>query len=205
MKFITVGGTYVSNIWITYIGDKIDGPVDNTQAENGISDVLSLFNGDFKKAMNEQKYEVKKEKFLLLLRIGEFWYRPETFSNLLFFFKLFERYKKFEDSLKEEDVYYVSSTSAKDEEKTEEELIEFKNSLPDGVKEKFLIITETEDSIFNKVFPTFYLNNQKEVDIYDENRPLVMKDWEKFIEEQTEKGFFPKVEKKTIEEILEDD
>ena len=205
MKFITVGGTYVSNIWITYIGDKIDGPVDNTQAENGISDVLSLFNGDFKKGMNEQKYEVKKEKFLLLLRIGEFWYRPETFSNLLFFFKLFERYKKFEDSLKEEDVYYVYSTSAKDEEKTEEELIEFKNSLPDGVKEKFLIITETEDSIFNKVFPTFYLNNQKEVDIYDENRPLVMKDWEKFIEEQTEKGFFPKVEKKTIEEILEDD
>ena len=205
MKFITVGGTYVSNIWITYIGDKIDGPVDNTQAENGISDVLSLFNGDFKKAMNEQKYEVKKEKFLLLLRIGEFWYRPETFSNLLFFFKLFERYKKFEDSLKEEDVYYVYSTSAKDEEKTEEELIEFKNSLPDGVKEKFLIITETEDSIFNKDFPTFYLNNQKEVDIYDEDAPLIMKDWEKFVEEQTEKGFFPKVEKKTIEEILEDD
>ena len=205
MKFITVGGTYVSNIWITYIGDKIDGPVDNTQAENGISDVLSLFNGDFKKAMNEQKYEVKKEKFLLLLRIGEFWYRPETFSNLLFFFKLFERYKKFEDSLKEEDVYYVYSTSAKDEEKTEEELIEFKNSLPDGVKEKFLIITETEDSIFNKVFPTFYLNNQKEVDIYDEDAPLIMKDWEKFVEEQTEKGFFPKVKKKTIEEILEDD
>ena len=67
-----------------------------------------------------------------------------------------------------------------------------------------VIITEKEDSVFNKIFPTFYLNNQKEVDIYDEERPLVMKDWEKFVEEQTEKGFFPKVEKKTIEEILED-
>ena len=43
------------------------------------------------------------------------------------------------------------------------------------------------------------------VDIYDADRPLIMKDWEKFIEEQTEKGFFPKVEKKTIEEILEND
>lgn len=205
MKFITVGGTYASNIWITYIGDKIDGPVDNTQAENGISDMLKLFNGDFKKAMNESKFEVKKEKFLLLLNIGGFWYRPETYSNLLFFFKLFERYKKFEDSISDKSVYYVYSTSAKDEEKTEEELIEFKNNLPEALKDRLVIITEKEDSIFNKVFPTFYLNNQKEVDIYDENRPLVMKDWEKFIEEQTEKGFFPKVEKKTIEEILEDD
>jgi hypothetical protein len=118
---------------------------------------------------------------------------------------LFERYKKFEDSINDKSVYYVYSTSQSDEEKTEEELIEFKNNLPDALKDRLVIITEKEDSIFNKVFPTFYLNNQKEVDIYDENRPLVMKDWEKFIEEQTEKGFFPKVEKKTIEEILEDD
>ena len=69
----------------------------------------------------------------------------------------------------------------------------------------YIIQLEMEDSIFNKDFPTFYLNNQQEVDVYAADRPLIMKDWEKFIEEQTEKGFFPKVEKKTIEEILEDD
>jgi hypothetical protein len=204
MKFMTLGGTYTSNIWITYLGDKIDGPVDNTMAENGLSDMLKLFNGEFQKAMNEQKFEVKKEKFLLLLNIGGFWYRPETFSNLLFFFKLFERYKNFENSLKEKNLFYAYSTSKSDEEKTEEELIEFKNNLPDILKERLFIITETEDSVFNKVFPTFYLKNQKEVDIYDDERPLIMKDWDKFVEEQTEKGFFPKEEKKTLEEILED-
>lgn len=204
MKFITLGGTYVSNILITYLGDKIDGPVDNTQTEAGFKNVYSLFNDNFKNAMNGETFTAKKEKFFLLLKIAGYLYRPETYSKLTFLLELKNRFKNLEDAVNDEsgNTFFVYSTSKLDESCKESDISNFKENLPEKVRDRLIIISTNEDSAFKKYFPTFYLKNQKELDLFENSRPLILSDWEKFVKEWTDKKFFPVEEKKTLSEIL---
>lgn len=208
MRFFTLGGGYTSNIFITYIGAKIDGPVDNTKTFAGFKAVPTLFDGTFKKAVEEQTvFTAVKEKFLMLLEVAGYYYRPETYSKLTFSLSLKNRFKNLETHLNEktDDVYFAYSTVDADENLSDRDIKNILSNLPEFVRKRLIIISDAtfQNINFKNNFPTFIVKNQKDIDIYENNRPLVLSDWDKFIEEQTEKGFFPKVEQKTISEILD--
>lgn len=209
MKFITLGGTYTSNIWITYLGDKIDGPVDNTENTNGIKDVHVLYDGTFEHAFKKDEFKVKKSELKLLLNIAGYKFLPETFSNISFFQKLELRYSNLKNEIDNNSIntYFVYSTSDLDENYSEEEILNFKESLPEVIRKKLFILTEKENSKYSKFFPTFYLEvSQQEIDDYANGIPLVLKDWNEFVDEQIKKGFFIlQKEEKTIEQLLEED